>query len=132
MTPPPSLAPNHSVIEAQLSELVAALDGGCPTAHATALWAEFNRMLTKHFDLEEQTLLADLLAVRPRDARVILEEHRYLRGRLAQLRASLPDLSAETARTFLDELCAHGHHEEKVLYRWAESRASPRSAREPA
>jgi hypothetical protein len=131
MIPSSPLASSHLAIEAHLSDLVVALDGGCTPAQAASLWTEFDRRLIEHFDIEERTLLTDFLANRPREARVILEEHRYLRGRLAQLRASLATISAETARTFLDELSAHSHHEDKVLYRWAESRASA-PPREPA
>jgi hypothetical protein len=73
---------------------------------------------------QDDPRLADFLAARPREARVILEEHRYLRGRMAQLRASLPNLSAASARTFLDELSAHAHHEERVLYPWDDARSA--------
>jgi hypothetical protein len=118
------VVPSHFAIEAHLSDLIIAIDGRCPPDRVRALWNDFERDLMEHFDLEERTLLADLLAARPREARVVLEEHRYLRTRLAQLRATLPNLSAAAARTFLDELAAHAHHEERVLYRWAESRSS--------
>jgi hypothetical protein len=131
MTAATQVAPSHFAIEAHLSDLIVAIDGRCPPEQVRDLWTNFERKLTEHFDVEERSLLADLLAARPREARVILEEHRYLRGRMAQLRATLPNLSAAAARTFLDELSAHGNHEERVLYRWAESRA-PAAAKEPA
>jgi hypothetical protein len=110
----------HFAIEALFADLLVAIEGRS-RADLEPLWTEFERALTEHFALEERTVLADLLAARPREARIFLEEHRYLRGRLAHLGATLPDVPVETARTFFDELRAHGQHEERVLARWAES-----------
>lgn len=120
------LALDHLALEALFAQVLEALEAGTPDV--SALWVRFDDALVAHFEHEEKSLLADLLAVRPREARVVLEEHRYLRNRLAQLRAALPALPVDSARTFLDELRAHGAHEERELYRWAESRPSTASS----
>jgi len=120
----------HVAIEALFGQLLVAIEA---RSHADLepLWTEFERALSEHFALEERTVLADLLAARPREARIFLEEHRYLRSRLAQVGAMLPDVSLATARTFFDELRAHGQHEERVLARWAESSSFVSGARKP-
>ncbi len=117
---------DHRALEALFAQVLEALEAGAPDA--SALWMQFDQALTAHFEHEETSLLVDLLAVRPRETRVVLEEHRYLRNRLAQLRATLPAVPVDSVRTFLDELRAHGAHEERVLYRWAESRSSTASS----
>ncbi len=119
-SPPP--IPGHFAIEKLYGEVLVALESR-ETVRLLSLWETFEAALSAHFEGEEQTSIADLLVARPREARIILEEHRYLRGRLAELRSALPALPLGPARTFLDELRAHGDHEERVLYRWAEANA---------
>lgn len=121
MPSPSSAVPGDFAIESLFRKVLRAIESGSSGGVET-LWAEFERALAEHFADEEATVLVDLLAARPREARLILEEHRYLRGRLAQLRESPGSLSSETARTFLDELHAHGQHEDRLLRRWIESR----------
>ena len=115
MTASPPPLPGHSALAALCGELLVAIEA-CATARVKVLWSSLERMLSAHFELEERTLLADLLVARPRVARVILEEHRYLRGRLAQLAQKVPNVPVESLRTFVDELRANGSHEERVLY----------------
>jgi hypothetical protein len=113
---PPSagLAANERLVLDRLDLLE-----GTPIAEVGSLWGEFEASLLTHFDDEERSVLADLLVTRPRDARLILEEHRYLRGRLARLRADLASVSLailHTAlQTFIAELRAHGRHEQRVM-----------------
>jgi hypothetical protein len=110
-------AMDHATIEGLLASVIDALeDGG---ADAASRWNAFERALDDHVAYEEKTLMASLVASSPREARVILQEHNHLQRRARQLRAMLPAISAEVARTFLDELRAHGAHEQKVLHRWA-------------
>jgi hypothetical protein len=125
MRPSFTLAPADLAIEAVYGEILGALENGW-VDRLQPLWAEFERDLFRHFEEEERTILADFLAARPREARLILEEHRYLRDRLMQLRERLPNVSLVTARTFLDELRAHAQHEERVLRRWTDSSAPVR------
>jgi hypothetical protein len=112
-------AVDHRALESLLAQVLEALEGRTP--EAPALWMRFDDALHAHFDQEERSLVADLVVASPREARVLLEEHRYLRGRLAQLRATLPAVPVDAARTFLDELHAHGANEERILYRCDES-----------
>jgi hypothetical protein len=124
MPPLSCAAPDDADLKALFCDVLLAIEGGS-SARLETVWAEFERALAEQFTDEERTVLADLLVARPREARLILEEHRYLRGRLAQLRARLPKMTSETARVFLDELRAHGRHQARVLRRWVESRVVP-------
>jgi hypothetical protein len=126
MTAMPPAFYSHLTIEAHLADLLARLDDG-RGGEVADLWSGFESALLRHFDEEEHTVLVDLLASRPREARALLEEHRYLRARLAELAAALPGLPAEAARTFFDELCAHGRHEDRLISQWSHPR-TPSSA----
>jgi hypothetical protein len=112
----PSAFTAHHAIEAHLADLLVALEER-PEDNVADLWTGFEAALIRHLEEEEHTMLADLFAARPREARALLEEHRYLRARLAELRAALPRIPLEAARTFLAELCAHGRHEERLISR---------------
>lgn len=120
------LRPGHRTLEALFLHLIAVLRSGA-TDVVESVWSAAERSLVAHLEDEEKTLLAEFLAVRPRDARTLLQEHAHLRRRLSQLRTTLPGLSAGDARTFFDELRAHASHEEAVLYRWAETRRAERA-----
>jgi hypothetical protein len=119
MTAPPPLVPGHAVIEALLADLLLGIETG--SAPVESLWTGFERAFSEHLTYEEHVPLAEFLIARPREARALLEEHRYLRGRLAQLRTTLRALPADDVRTFLTELHAHNDHEERVLYPWVEA-----------
>jgi hypothetical protein len=120
----------HRALEALFAHLIGVLESGA-TDRIEGVWSTAERTLLEHFAAEERTLLADLLVARPREARVVLEEHAYLRRRLAQLRATVPALSLDATRTFLDELCAHGRHEERALYQWADAQGNRSDAKLP-
>jgi hypothetical protein len=130
MTDSPPAALDHFALEALLAEVLGAIEGA--PARLSALWTAFEEALAAHFEHEERAIMTDFLAARPREARSVLEEHRYLRGRIAELRAMVPALPLQSARMFLDELRAHGHHEERVLYRWAESHRPLPNRKPPA
>jgi Hemerythrin HHE cation binding domain len=84
-------------------------------------WREFELGLNAHMEDEEQRLTPRLAAIRLREALAILQEHRYLRSRLREFGEAIArgDLRPENARSFRDELRAHGRHEEAILRRLA-------------
>jgi hemerythrin-like domain-containing protein len=112
---------DHDELEAVFTRLLAAFEAGNREAVATA-WSEFDDRLSRHLDAEEHFILPQLSATNPRAARAILEEHRYIRSRLAELGfgVDLHIVRLETARGFVAELRAHAQHEDEVLYRWAD------------
>jgi hypothetical protein len=121
LTPPIA---SHVAIENLFRDVLAAIESG-EAERVVPLWKEFERTISAHLEYEERNMLVDLLVARPREGRVILEEHRHLRARLAELRDALPNIPIASARTFLNEFRAHESHEERVLYRWAGPSPSP-------
>lgn len=130
MASPDPCVTGHLALETLFAEVLKTIESGA-TGRVEEAWKTAERALSEHFNEEERTLLADLLASRPREARVVLEEHSYLRRRLGQLRSMLPSLPLDATRTFLDELRAHGRHEERVLYPWAEARKPSATTKTP-
>jgi hypothetical protein len=129
MTAAHPLVPGHPIIEALLAEFLRAVEN--QSTRLESLWTDFERALLEHFTYEERTVLAEFLSARPREARALFEEHRYLRGRLAPLRPKLARVPVDDVRTFLTELRAHGDHEERVLYPWVEATNALRAGKEP-
>jgi hemerythrin-like domain-containing protein len=112
---------DHRELEDLLKRVLAAFEADDRGAVAT-LWSEFEGRLTNHLDAEDRHVIPRLFSSLPREARTLLEEHRHIRTRLSELRSGIAThvVRLETARGFIDELCAHSHHEEDVLYRWAD------------
>lgn len=116
---------DHRRLEDLLGHVVDQLEAGRGD-QARALWRECEEGLIRHLQTEEALLLPDLLTAKPREARALLEEHRHIRQRLAELtlglnRAVRPD----RVQAFVDELRAHASHEEGTLYLWAEMAVEP-------
>jgi hemerythrin-like domain-containing protein len=88
----------------------------------SALWTAFDAGLTEHMDLEDAVLIPALYRRDARAARVLWEEHKHLRARLAELGAAvdLHTIRTETATWFIEELRAHARTEDRILYSWAE------------
>jgi hypothetical protein len=110
------LVADHERLEAQLEAMFTA-----PVVAHPSLWAAFEVGLLAHLEDEESRLFPRLLEARPRDAYVLLQEHRHLRGRVAEIASALRDgvAVAPGLRDFRDELRAHAHTEGRLLYRWA-------------
>jgi hemerythrin superfamily protein len=82
------------------------------------LWDVFDAGLTAHLAAEEKHMFPVLMRRSERDAKALLEEHKLIRERLAQLDAAvdLHVLRLESVREFIDELQAHAAHEDALLY----------------
>jgi hemerythrin len=111
---------DHSRLEHILDELVVGFEGD--DAHASrALWRRFVRELGAHFAAEERLVLTTLARLGARDAGALLEEHRRIRGRVAQITEALrsPRLRRHLVRKLRQELLAHAHAEDEVMRKWA-------------
>ncbi|HLK36297.1 MAG TPA: hemerythrin domain-containing protein [Polyangiaceae bacterium] len=107
---------DDEAIDATFVLLLRALEGQDLGAVACA-WKELEAILVTHLDDEEQRVTPRIAAIQLRQALAILQEHRFLRGRLRELgkaidggRPCLVD-----ARSFRDELRAHARHEADIL-----------------
>jgi hypothetical protein len=118
---------DHMELEALFTCLLARLGAG-DREGIGRLWSEFEGRLTRHLEVEEKFMIPYLFASSPREARVLLEEHRHIRSRLVELGPGADRLLAavEAARGFLGEFRAHARHEEDVLYRWVDEHMATR------
>lgn len=110
-------ATGHAVLETLVIRIHAAF-GSEPADRIETMWGQLEDVLVRHFEDQERFLVAPLLTVRPREAGLVLHEHRYLRRRAALLRYTPQALTAAAVRAFLAEICAHARHEERMLSGW--------------
>jgi hypothetical protein len=113
---------DHVRLEALLEQLLAAFDANDREGIA-ALWTDFETRLEAHLGAEERLLIPALVRLSERDARVIVQEHRHIRSRLADIgtRLDLHTVRSGEIRDFIDELHAHAQSEARVLYSWADT-----------
>jgi len=114
---------DHRRLEVLLERLIAAFEAN-DREDIARLWAELERGLCAHLHEEETRFFPGLLQTSGRTARVLIQEHRHIRARLAELGVAL-DLHAvrlDVARAFIDELRAHARSEDRLLYPWADER----------
>jgi len=126
-----ALKSDHAHLEVLLSDVLAVLGDGDREAVAQA-WARLDEAVVGHLALEEKSMIPELLKANERAARSILEEHRHVRSRLAELgmQVDLHTVRAAAVQTFCDELRAHARHEDKELYSWAAGHFSPEERKE--
>jgi hemerythrin-like domain-containing protein len=119
------LLADHRFLEHQLEQLLAAFEAN-DQAEMQPLWTNFEARLTAHLDTEDQILVPALFQWQARDARTIVEEHKHIRRRLAELGAAvdLHLVRLDVLRAFIDELRAHAQAEDKLLYQWADQHFS--------
>ncbi|HVJ93862.1 MAG TPA: hemerythrin domain-containing protein [Labilithrix sp.] len=120
------LLEDHAQLERLFERLLAAFAAN-DREEVARLWTEFELGLLGHMKAEEADLIPMLEHASPRNARVVIQEHRHIRSRLAELGVAvdLHTLRLETARAFIDELRAHARNEDRILYQWAEERVGP-------
>jgi iron-sulfur cluster repair protein YtfE (RIC family) len=110
-------ASEHCRLEHTVERVIQVLAGGDREAIAQ-LWNTFDSELTKHLETEEEHLFPLLMRRSERDAKALLEEHKLIRLRLAQLDTAvdLHTVRLGAVREFIDELQAHAAHEDALLY----------------
>jgi hemerythrin len=113
---------DHQRLAALLMKLIAAFEAN-DREDVASLWTELESGLLAHLEAEEAIMIPALVRTCARDARVILEEHRHIRSRLAELGVAvdLHTIRVDTARDFIDELRAHAENEDRLMYRWVEA-----------
>lgn len=110
---------DHVADDQRLDDMFARLLAAMESADSNvlSLWREFEVCLIAHMDDEEQQVTPRLAAIRLREALAILQEHRYLRRRLKEIGEAVArgELRLASARSFREELRAHGRHEDAIL-----------------
>lgn len=114
---------DHERLEVLFDRLLSAFEANDRDGMAR-LWTEFESGLLAHMETEEAHLIPHLQRASPRNARILVQEHRHIRTRLTELGVALDlhTIRLDTARSFVDELRAHARNEDRLLYQWAEER----------
>lgn len=114
---------DHVRLETLFEQLLAAFAAN-DREDMARLWTDFESGLLAHMQTEETYLIPALQRVSPTNARILIQEHRHIRSRLAELGVALDlhSLRLETARAFVDELRGHAKSEDRLLYQWADER----------
>jgi hypothetical protein len=122
----PSEVADDEALNATFAPLLTALETDEHDLVASA-WKKFESSLAAHLDYEEQMVTPRIAAVRLREALAILQEHRFLRGRLRDLGDAIARGAVRLAdvRSFGDELRAHARHEEELLKRLPDESSPP-------
>lgn len=89
---------------------------------ASKTYAELERELSAHFQIEEEALFPEYCQTEPREAADLLDEHRAIRARVFELGVGI-DLH-QTRLPAIEELVTklrrHAEREDALLYRWAD------------
>lgn len=113
-----SLLAEQTAIDGLLVEMVEA-PAPVDAALQNARWIRFVGALVAQLDAEDE-----LVAALPheRDVRVLILEHRYIRGRLAELgeAARRGELATSALKSFRDVLRAHTRNDDRLLYGWVD------------
>ncbi len=117
---------DDEALDAAFDRLLRALQGGDLEGVADC-WRLFESNLVAHMDYEEQRVTPRIAAISLREALAILQEHRFLRGRLREIGEAIGrgTVRFDDARSFRDELRAHARHEDAIFKRVIEAGAGP-------
>jgi hypothetical protein len=111
---------DHARLERLLDRLIGAFEAN-DREDIQRIWTELEPSLLVHLEAEEELLIPALRRSREKDAITILDDHKRIRTRLAELGAGidLHIVRLETARALVEDLQAHAQHEDEV-YQWAD------------
>jgi len=116
-----ALVHHHQELEQRFAALVENAEAN-DALELRAVWASFERDLTRHLELEERELLPAFARGQPAEAGRLLAEHADIRRRLLDLsmRLDLHFLRADAVQEFVARLRDHARRESALLYPWAE------------
>jgi hemerythrin-like domain-containing protein len=122
-----SLRDHHSVLEERFQQLIARVEEDDPLS-LRCEWLLFERELDEHMTIEERELLPLLVREHAGEAEAIRDEHKRIRGTLANLgiAVDLHTLRAADVTAFVQALREHARREERLLYPLTAAEVSPR------
>jgi len=117
------LLQDHADHEELLVELAHALEARQSAAALRQLWVTFEENLFDHMDTEERSLFSVAEQAHRLEIEQLRSEHRRIRHSVVRLSVSieLNTLKKQAIDDLLEELRAHGQHEERSLHRWLEA-----------
>jgi iron-sulfur cluster repair protein YtfE (RIC family) len=94
-------------------------------------WREVEPELLGHMADEDDVILTDFARAAPNEARALSAEHAQLRALIAVLGADIARREVRSAdlRALVDQLRMHTHHEEELMYPWAQRHLAPGTER---
>ncbi len=112
---------DHRRLEHLLDQLTEAFEAN-DREGIQRIWTDLESSLLVHIEAEEKFLIPALRRRRETEAVTILDEHKRLRARLAELGAGidLHIVRLETARALVEDLRSHAKYEDQV-YQWADT-----------
>ena len=112
---------DHRRLEHLLDQLTNAFEAN-NRGEIQSVWTDLESSLLVHIDAEEKFLIPALRRRHEKEAMAILEDHKRIRARLAELGAGidLHIVRLETARALVQHLRSHAQHEDRI-YQWADS-----------
>lgn len=120
------LAEDHARLERLYAELENSLDSA-DSAVTQAAWTRLEHDLLGHLEAEERWLFPLMREAHATEVKALMKEHDRLRHLLSEegLAADLHTLRRDTAQELIQELRAHGAHEDDTIYAWLESVPEP-------
>jgi len=112
---------DHRRLEWLLDRLISAFEAN-ERDEIQRSWTDLESSLLVHIDAEEKVLVPALRRRREKEAISILEDHKRIRARLAELGAGidLHIVRLETARALVQDLRSHAQSEDRI-YEWADT-----------
>ncbi|HEX2685563.1 MAG TPA: hemerythrin domain-containing protein [Kofleriaceae bacterium] len=113
---------SHERLDRLFGRLLDALESNAPDVRE--LWTELDHGLLAHMEAEERFVLPAFARFDHEEAIALLREHGGIREQLLELGVAvdLHCIRFEQSREFIQRLRAHAAREDKLLYRWADSR----------
>jgi len=113
---------SHAHLDTLFSRLLEALEANAPDARE--LWTELDHDLLAHMEAEERFVLPAFARIDREEAVALLREHGRIREQLLELGVAvdLHCIRLEQSRAFIETLRAHAGREDRLLYRWADTR----------
>jgi hypothetical protein len=115
------LAGDHDRLERAFQVIVTRVQGG-DWQQIEAEWLGFQAALLGHLAAEEKYVIPALAQDRPREAKVLLDDHGQIRDMLTELGVELDlhCLAAARVDEFVTALQAHARREETIFYPWVD------------
>ena len=111
---------DHERLDRQFRAIIYAAERA-DAAELRGAWMTFEQELERHLAVEETQVLPKFARSRPREARVLAEEHDQIRAQVLDMGVALDlhSLGRDRIQGFADTLRAHARHEDALLYPWA-------------
>jgi len=119
-----ALVDDHASMDRALGNLALAAESS-DSAELRRAWSDLESDLSSHLDLEERELFPLAWPLHPEGITELRRDHERIRKLIAAvgIEVDLHTLRKSTVDALVELLRQHAEHEDKTVYRWAESEA---------